>query len=284
MKLGFYPGCSLTGSSREYNESLLAVSKEAGIELVEITDWNCCGATAAHNLNHELSVSLPARNLALAELDGMEELVVPCAACYNRLVMTQYELKEDAALLAVISEKLQVPLKNNIKILNVIQFLEKYILPRLDELVKTPLTHDVACYYGCLLVRPQKVMKADRFEDPMSMDVIMQKLGAKAVDWPFKTECCGAGFSVSKTEIVGELSGKILRSAVDRGAKVLVVACPMCHSNLDMRRPAIESYLKRKVDIPVIYITQAIALAMGLTPKQAGIQRHFVPVNLTVNS
>lgn len=284
MKLGFYPGCSLTGSSREYNESLLAISKEAGIELVEITDWNCCGATAAHNLNRELSVSLPARNLALAELDEMEELVVPCAACYNRLVMTQHELKEDAALLTVISEKLQIPLKNNIKILNVLQFLEKHILPRLDELVKKPLTHDVACYYGCLLVRPQKVMKADRFEDPMGMDVIMQKLGAKAIDWPFKTECCGAGFSVSKTEIVGELSGKIVRSAVDRGAKAIVVACPMCHSNLDMRRPAIESYLKRKVDIPVIYITQAIALAMGLTPKQAGIQRHFVPVNLTVNS
>ena len=284
MKLGFYPGCSLTGSSREYNESLLAIAKAAGIELVEITDWNCCGATAAHNLNHELSVSLPARNLALAELDGMEELVVPCAACYNRLVMTQHELDEKAELKALISEKLQMPLKNEIKIINVIQFLEKHILPRLDELVKIPLTHDVACYYGCLLVRPQKVMKAERFEDPMSMDVIMQKLGANAIDWPFKTECCGAGFSVSKTEIVGELSGKIVRSAVDRGAKAIIVACPMCHSNLDMRRPAIESYLKRKVDIPVIYITQAIALAMGLTPKQAGIQRHFVPVNLTVNS
>jgi heterodisulfide reductase subunit B len=284
MKLGFYPGCSLTGSSREYNESLLAIAKAAGIELVEITDWNCCGATAAHNLNHELSVSLPARNLALAELDGMEELVVPCAACYNRLVMTQHELNEKAELKALISEKLQMPLKNEIKIINVIQFLEKYIVPRLNELVKTPLAYDVACYYGCLLVRPQKVMNAARFEDPMTMDVIMQKLGANAIDWPFKTECCGAGFSVSKTEIVGELSGKIVRSAVDRGAKAIVVACPMCHSNLDMRRPAIESYLKRKVDIPVIYITQAIALAMGLSAKQAGTHRHFVPVNLTVNS
>ncbi|MBV5349498.1 CoB--CoM heterodisulfide reductase iron-sulfur subunit B family protein [bacterium] len=284
MKLGFYPGCSLTGSSREYNESLLAIAKAASIELVEITDWNCCGATAAHNLNHELSVSLPARNLALAELDGMEELVVPCAACYNRLVMTQNELNEKAELKSLITEKLQMPLKNEIKIINVIQFLEKYIVPRLDELVKTPLTYDVACYYGCLLVRPQKVMNAARFEDPMTMDVIMQKLGANAIDWPFKTECCGAGFSVSKTEIVGELSGKIVRSAVDRGAKAIVVACPMCHSNLDMRRPAIESYLKRKVDIPVIYITQAIALAMGLSAKQAGTQRHFVPVNLTVNS
>lgn len=283
MKLGFYPGCSLTGSSREYNESLLAISKAAGIELVEISDWNCCGATAAHNLNKELSVSLPARNLAIAEFEEMDELVVPCAACYNRLVMTQHELNEKADLKALVSEKLQMPLKNKIKILNVLQFLEKHIVPRLDELVKTPLAYDVACYYGCLLVRPNKVMKDERFEDPMTMDVIMQKLGANAIDWPFKTECCGAGFSVSKTEIVGELSGKIVRNAVGRGAKAIVVACPMCHSNLDMRRPAIESYLQRKVDIPVIYITQAIALAMGLSPQQAGIQRHFVPVNLTVN-
>jgi heterodisulfide reductase subunit B2 len=283
MKIGFYPGCSLTGSSREYNESLLAISKAAGIELVEITDWNCCGATAAHNLNKELSVSLPARNLALAELDEMEELVVPCAACYNRLVMTQHELNEDEELKNMIAQKLQMPLKNGIKILNVLQFLEKYFVPRLEELVKNPMEHDVACYYGCLLVRPNRVMQAERWEDPMTMDVIMQKIGAKPIDWPFKTECCGAGFSVSAPDIVGELSGKIVRSAVDRGAKALVVACPMCHSNLDMRRPAIESYLKRKVNVPVIYITQAIALAMGLSPKEAGIQRHFVPVNLTVN-
>jgi len=283
MKLGFYPGCSLTGSSREYNESLLAIAKEAGIELCEINDWNCCGATAAHNLNKELSLSLPARNLAIAELEEMDELVVPCAACYNRLVMTQHELDEDSTIKAQIEIKLQMPLKNGIKILNVLQFLEKHIVPRLDQLVKKPLAFDVACYYGCLLVRPQKVMKSERFEDPMAMDAIMQKLGAKPIDWPFKTECCGAGFSVSKTEIVGELSGKIVRDAVNRGAKAIVVACPMCHSNLDMRRPAIDSYLNMKIDIPVLYITQAIALAMGLTPQQAGTQRHFVPVNLPVN-
>jgi len=283
MKIGFYPGCSLTGSSREYNESLLAISKEAGVELCEITDWNCCGATAAHNLSKDLSLTLPARNLALAELDQMDELVVPCAACYNRLVMTQHELGENESLKKIVSEKLQMPLQNGIKILNVLQFLEKHIVPRLEQLVKNPLDFDVACYYGCLLVRPQRVMKADRFEDPMTMDVIMQKLGANPIDWPFKTECCGAGFSVSKPEIVGELSGKIVRNAVDRGARAIVVACPMCHSNLDMRRPAIETYLNMKVDIPVIYITQAIALAMGLTPRQAGIQRHFVPVNLPVN-
>ena len=182
-----------------------------------------------------------------------------------------------------IAEKLQIPLKNDIKILNVLQYLEKYFVPRLDELIKKPLEEEVACYYGCLLVRPNQVMKADRWEDPMTMDVIMQKLGAKPIDWSFKTECCGAGFSMSKTEIVGELSGKIVRNAVSRGAKAIVVACPMCHSNLDMRRPAINSYLKTKVEVPVMYITQAIAVAMGMSSKEAGLQRHFVPVNLSVN-
>ena len=129
MKIGFYPGCSLTGSSREYKESILAISERAGIELVEISDWNCCGATAAHNLNKELSVSLPARNLALAESDGIEELVVPCAACYNRLVMTQHEMNEDEKLKSQIAEKLQMPLKNKLKILNVLQYLEEYFVP-----------------------------------------------------------------------------------------------------------------------------------------------------------
>ncbi len=281
MKIGFYPGCSLAGSAREYSESLLAISKEAGIELSEIPDWNCCGATAAHNLNQELSVLLPARNLALAGLADMDELVIPCAACYNRLVITQHRLSEDEKLKNEVSAKLGLPLSNTIIIRNVLQFLGQYIVPLLDHLVKSPLNIDVACYYGCLLVRPPKVLETERFEDPMTMDVIMQNLGANPIDWPFKTECCGAGFSVSKPGIVGELSGKILRDAVGRGAKALVVACPMCHSNLDMRRPAIEKYLQRKIDIPVIYITQAIALAMGLTPDQAGIQRHFVPVHLT---
>ncbi len=284
MKIGFYPGCSLTGSSREYNESILAISKKAGIKFVEIPDWSCCGATAAHNLNRELSVSLPARNLALAESDGIEELVVPCAACFNRLTMTQHELNEDENLKSRITEKLQMPLKNNLKILNVLQYLEKYFVPRLEELIKKPFEEEeVACYYGCLLVRPSQVIKADRWEDPMNMDAIMRKLGAKPIDWAFKTECCGAGFSMSKTEIVGELSGKIVRDAANRGAKAIVVACPMCHSNLDMRRPAINSYLKTKVEVPVMYVTQAIALAMGVSAKEAGLQRHFVPVSLSVN-
>src|SRR5512133_587610 len=201
MKIGFYPGCSLTGSSREYNESLLAIAKEAGVELYEIKDWNCCGATAAHNLNKELSLTLPARNLALAELDQMDELVVPCAACYNRLVMTQHELGENESLKKIVSEKLQIPLQNRIKIINVLQFLEKHIVPRLEQLVKKPLDFDVACYYGCLLVRPQRVIKTDLIENATTKNVTIHQLDALPIDRPYITDCCVAWLIVSNPEI-----------------------------------------------------------------------------------
>ena len=129
-------------------------------------------------------------------------------------------------------------------------------------------------------MRPHKILNFDRLEDPQSMDKIMSLIGATPIDWAFKTECCGAGLSVSRTDLVGRLSGNILKDADDRGAEAVIVACPMCHSNLDMRRPAINHYLAKTVTIPVLYITQAIGLAVGLTPKELGLGRHFVAVNL----
>ena len=207
MEIGFYPGCSLKGTSSEYAQSTLALAKAFDINLVEITDWNCCGATAAHNLNHELSIALPARVLALAEKDGMSEIVVPCAACYNRLSTTQYKLNEDEDLRTRISEIIEMPLSGNIRILNVMQFIDQYIADRIEEKVVKPFDQKVVCYYGCLLVRPNNILKFDQVEDPQSMDILMTKIGATSMEWGYKTECCGAGFSVSRTDIVARLSG-----------------------------------------------------------------------------
>lgn len=279
MKIGLYPGCSLDGSSREYADSISLVCEKAGIEIEKVPDWNCCGATAAHNLNHELALALPARNIALAEKAGMKELLVPCAACYSRLSVTIHELKEDDAMREKVSQIIDMEFKGDIEIINILQFGEKYLGPHLQssEALK-PFAHKVACYYGCLMVRPHKIVNFDRQEDPQIMDNIMKQIGASPIDWPFKTECCGAGLSVSRTETVGRLSGNILIDAVDRGAEAIIVACPMCHSNLDMRRAAIDKYLGKKTDIPVMYITQAIGLALGLEPKKLGFNKHFVPV------
>jgi heterodisulfide reductase subunit B len=284
MKVGIYPGCSMKGGSPEYRESVYAVAKAFDIELVDIPDWNCCGATAAHNLNHELSLALPARILALAESVGIEELLVPCAACYSRLVITEHELGKDEELKKKISDVIEMPYKGNIKVTNIIQFLDKYITKDIEYKLDRQFSYKVACYYGCLLVRPHAVLEFDRPEDPQSMDNIMRKIGAEPIDWPYKTECCGAGLSVSRTDLVAKLSGNLMEDAVSRGAEVIIVACPMCHSNLDMRRPESEKYLGKKLDIPIIYISQAIGMAIGLDEQSLGLQRHFVPVKLPYKS
>jgi heterodisulfide reductase subunit B len=276
MKTGFYPGCSMKGSAREYSESLLAVAKALGRELPEVPDWNCCGATAAHNLDRDLSLALPARILAAAEDAGMDEVLVPCAACYSRLSVTRHELLADEALRRRISGLVEADYRGSAKVLNIIEWLAA--VPGLEGRVRKPFAHKVACYYGCLLVRPASIVNFDRPEEPQSMDALMKQIGAEPIDWAFKTECCGAGFSVSRTDLVAKLSGLILDDAVQRGAEAVIVACPMCHLNLDMRRPNIEKHAGKKFHIPVVYITQAVGLALGLAPKKLGLQRHKVKV------
>jgi len=281
MKTGIYPGCSLTGSARDYNESVFALAEAFDLGFSTIPDWNCCGATAAHNLNKELSLALPARILAIAEQNGMDEIIVPCAACYSRLTVTQHELNRNPELKNRIKEVIEADYRGTSKILNVIEWIDKYIAPKLEEKVTRPFGHKVACYYGCLLVRPNKILNYDRAEDPQTMDTLMKKIGATPVDYPFKTECCGAGFSVSRTDIVSKLSGKIIEDAEHRGAQAIIVACPMCHSNLDMRRANINKFWKTEFRIPVIFVTQAIGLAIGLSAEKVGLKRHFVDVSIS---
>jgi heterodisulfide reductase subunit B2 len=283
MKIGYFPGCSLEGTSKEYNQSLLALASAFDIELEEIDDWNCCGSSAIHNINHRLVNILPYRNLAIASKQGLKEIVIPCAACYNRFISTQYELNNDQKIADEIAFKLDSPFDRSLKILNVLDFIDQYIVPKFAEKNLTNLNIKVACYYGCLLARPAKLLNLTNPEDPMVMENILQILGANCIDWPFKVECCGAGLSVSKTDIVAKLSSNILDDANHRGAEALIVACPMCHSNLDMRRREINNHLKKQIDIPVLFITQALGLATGIDPKNLGLSNHFVNVTPLVD-
>ncbi|GHV29255.1 hypothetical protein FACS1894176_11790 [Bacteroidia bacterium] len=276
-KLGFYPGCSLEGTAKEYSLSVVALANLFDISLEQVPDWNCCGATAAHNLNKILSLALPGRILAQAQKAGMTEIVVPCAACYNRLAVTQHELFADETLRKEVEKVMDLTFDTPIRILNVIQFVQEYIVPEIPNKLVKNFDKKVACYYGCLLVRPHDILKFDRQEDPQFMDEIMKLLGAEPIEFPFKTECCGAGLSVSRTDLVGKLSGKIVKEAVGRQAEVIIVACPMCHANLDMRRSAINKFIGEKTTIPALYVTQAIGLACSLTIEQLGIKHHLVP-------
>jgi len=278
MKIGFFPGCSLEGSSREYNESLQAIAPLLDVELIEVPDWNCCGATAAHSLNHSLALALPARILALAEKAGMDELVVPCSACFSRLASTRHELRQNAALRRAIATCIEIEYTGRTKIVNVLELLLRCAANGLKEKVRQPFAHKVACYYGCYLTRPAEIATCQRAEDPQEMDDLMKLVGAEPLDWAFKVECCGAGLSVSRLETVAELSGRIVEDAVHRGAEAIIVACPMCHTNLDLRRGAIERRRQAKYTIPVLYVSQVVGLALGLSEREVGLHRHHVPV------
>ncbi len=280
MNIGLYPGCSLEGSSREYAESLRAIAPKLGLVLEEVEGWNCCGASSAHSLDHALSLALPASILAQAESQHMEELMVPCAACFNRLASAKTELAADPAARATVAKLVNAPYAGTTVVRNILEVLSRVLTAEAAKTFPKTFSHKVVCYYGCLLVRPKSVVHYERSEDPMEMDELMKRIGATPLEWGMKTECCGASFSITRTDIVGNLGGRILEDAVGRGAEAVIVACPMCHSNLDMRRKEIERATGKKFSIPILYITQAIGIALGLQPNSLGLQRHFVPVGL----
>jgi heterodisulfide reductase subunit B len=294
VRIGYFPGCSLLGSSRDFGESVRAVAGALGIDLVEVPDWSCCGASSAHALNRLLSLALPVRILAQAAAAGLDDVLAPCAACYNRLASARQEIEADAALRSEVDAALAAAsharppataaalpseLARRVRVLNILELLDS-VKDRIASGVKAPFARTVACYYGCLLVRPQRVVGFDRPEDPTSMDVLVAAVGGRSIRWSFKTECCGAGLSLPRTSTVAKLAGRVVGDATARKAEAIVVACPMCHSNLDLRRGAIDAALGRTHEVPVLFITQVVGLALGLTEKQLGLQRHFVPVRL----
>jgi heterodisulfide reductase subunit B len=280
MKVGYYPGCSMQGTSCDYAESMHAVAKALSIELDEVPEWNCCGSSPAHMIDHLLSVALPVSVLLKAKKAGMEQVMTPCAACYNRLAMGAHEIASSPATKAQVAKVLETSENALDKLPHVMNVVELLALAsdRITANLKQKFEQTVACYYGCLLVRPAKVTGFDKTEDPQEMDKLVTAVGGKPVDWSFKTECCGASFSISRSRVVGRLGAKILKDAINHKAEAIVVACPMCHSNLDLRRGEINQRLEQATEIPVLYITQVIGMALGFSAKQLGLKRHFVPV------
>lgn len=278
-KLGYFPGCSLSGTAKEYHLSLFEIANIAGVEIIELEDWNCCGATAAHSLASTLAVALPARNLAIAEKMQLSDVLVPCAACYSRLAQAKYEMKVNEKYKTLVPQLIEMDYNGSASPLTVLDFIQKYLIDKLSDKFVNKINAKFACYYGCLLTRPEHLSTIERREDPLIMESILSKANASSIDWAYKVECCGAGLSMTRTDIVGKLSSRILNDAQLRGADAIVVACPMCHSNLDMRRPEINNNLTNKSEIPILYITQVIGLALGMDPKKLGLDKHFVPTD-----
>ncbi len=276
MKLGYYPGCSLEGTAVDYGISVKKMAKALGWDLNEIYDWNCCGASAAHQTNHALSLALPARNLALAQEQGLTEIFAPCAACSHRLIQTNHELSEDKALAGKINGVIDKDYRGGVRVLNLIEALLEFAPDLASKITMKFDGLKVACYYGCLLLRQPKVMKFDDPEQPSTMEKITAMLGTEPLDWPFKTECCGAGLSMSGKDAVVDLTHKVLENVAYHGAQAIIVACPMCHSNLDMRQINVNQRYSH-YDIPILYLSQIVGLALGISAGELGINKHFTP-------
>ena len=274
MKVGYFPGCSLHATAKELDLSLRAVAASLGVELEEIRDWSCCGASSAHATNHLLSIALSARNLALAEAQGLSRVMAPCAACFSRLATARHEMAHDRGLAETVRPMLGRPFENAVEVQNVVALLQG--LAGEIKARATPLAGlKVACYYGCLLVRPPEIAQFDDPEDPTSMERVVAATGATAVRWSRRLDCCGAGFSISRVGSVVRLGRAILEDAKAAGAQAVVVACPMCHSNLDLRQAAMEAR-GASLGLPILFLTQLVGLALKVPRESLGLERHFV--------
>jgi heterodisulfide reductase subunit B len=267
VNLSYYPGCSLQGSSSEYDITTRAVCDVLGIELTELDDWICCGASSGHSLDEVLHIALPAQNLKIAA-EKDQDLLVPCAACYNRLKAALHAMETREEVREKMREVIDYDGRKSPAVLNVIELLQNKIgLDRLKNEIKIPLKGlKVACYYGCLLVRPPDVTCFDHPEHPHSMETVIEALGGESVRWSHTAECCGGSLSLVHGNIVRSLVDRIIESAQEAGAHAVVSLCPLCFENLDMRQTK---------KFPVFYLTELLGLALGINEFKHWIKKHF---------
>ncbi|MBN2243271.1 MAG: CoB--CoM heterodisulfide reductase iron-sulfur subunit B family protein [Acidobacteria bacterium] len=269
-EFSYFPGCSLEGTSKEFDESVRGVSDLLDIRLDELDDWSCCGATSAHCIDENLAVELPARNLAIAERTD-RDLLVPCASCYSRFKAAEYEIKENG-------KKTSFPYKGNVRIRFALDyFSDQSVIEEVKKKLVKPLSGlKAVCYYGCLPVRPPKLTRIKNYENPTHMDHLVEELGAEVIPWSYKTDCCGASLMVTRIDIFKKLVGRILSKAKETGADCVVVGCSMCQMNLDTRQEDVEQELGEKLNLPILYYTELMGLAMGHRDVGKWFKRHFV--------
>jgi heterodisulfide reductase subunit B len=244
---------------------------------VEIPDWNCCGSTPAHSLDPVLSAALAGRNLAIAADQGCAAVMTPCPGCLKSLKGVG-ETYHNPQTRASFVELLGMPFDGQIRAISLLQLLYEAVGSQaIQQAVRRPLKGRVIVpYYGCLLTRPASSAQFDDPENPVTMDRLIEATGATVPDFPLKTECCGATYGVTRNNIVGKLSGRIIDFALSLGAHAIAVACPLCQQNLDLRQGQVDRFWKRSFNLPIVYFTQVIGLALGIEPKALGMNKLFV--------
>lgn len=285
MRYAVFPGCSLEKGAAGYSywQSTVAVTKPLGIEMVEVEDWNCCGATEYIALNRMAAYALIARSLALAsKMDHFREMIAPCSACYLNLSKADTYLSQDAALTTKVNTALSEAGLNykpgSIKTRHLLDVIVNDVgFPKVSEQVVKPLKGlRIAPYYGCLIGRPAFFGQIDDPEYPTSLDTLMKTLGAEVVDYPMKAHCCGGHMTQISEAVAFELIHRLVKGAADYNADLIVTVCPMCQLNLDGFQGAMNRFYKTNFQMPVLYFTQMMGLAFGMDAATLGIGSEIV--------
>jgi heterodisulfide reductase subunit B len=279
MKLLYYPGCTLKTSAKNLEKSAFAIMEKLGHEMVEMEDWTCCGVVASltdDDLMHHLA---PLRNLIHAEDEGEETIVTLCDMCCNTLKQTNLRVKEIADDLETLNSFMdrENDYTGTIKVMHFLEFLRDEVgFKTLKKMVKNPLKGmKIMPYYGCMMLRPREVA-IDDAEEPTIMEDLLRALGAEVIDNPFKIECCGSYHTIEEKKLVSNRAYKITNYAIDRGSDAIMLSCPLCRFNLDVRGKEAEKIYNNYKQLPVYYYTQLIAVALGLDPKVYGFEEHMV--------
>ncbi len=280
MKLSYYPGCTLKNHAKNFEDSTLCSLKNLDIEVQELERWNCCGTVfslAKDDLIHHVA---PVRNLIRAKETHATKLMTLCAMCYNTLKRSNERVKNNPDDLKIINDFMyreEIKYEGDVEVLHLLELLRSEItFENIASKVIKPLKDlKVASYYGCYLTRPKEI-GIDDGENPSILDDLMAALGAKTVDFPHKTECCGAYQTVDNPEIIADRAHQILSSAYSRGADTVVVSCPLCAFNLDHRqKETLQKYPEFR-NIPVLYFTQLLAIALGCPEESLRLDLHFI--------
>ena len=273
MNFVYYPGCSARGSSKDYELSTQAVCKALDINLVDIPDWNCCGSTPAHAVDTELSAALCVRNLDIAAQQEAELVLTPCPSCLSNLKLASKRM-EDPAFRVRVDELLDGPsAKTFPPVTSVMQGIaENFDMEAIAARVRKSLKGlRLVAYYGCLMSRPAEIMNFGDPENPTLMESMLTACGAEMVDFPLKTACCGASFGIPERPMTARNSGRILDLATQLGVDAVIVACPLCQMNLDLRQPQASKEMGTSFNLPVLYFTQMMGIAFGLDHKDLGL-------------
>jgi len=280
MKISYFPGCTLKNHAKNFEDSALCSLEKLGVEVKEINRWNCCGTVFSMTTDDLIHHLAPIRNLIRTKEQDSNKLMTLCAMCYNTTKRANERVKADQESLDIINDLMyreEIKYEGDVEVLHLLEILKNDIkFENIQKKVVKPLKDlKIANYYGCYLVRPKEI-GFDDVENPTILDDLVSILGGKAIDFPYKTECCGAYETVDRPDIISERTNQILSSAVNFGADVVSVSCPLCFFNLDARQKETQKYFPEFKNIPIVYFSQLMAIALGCDQESMKFDLHYI--------